>query len=224
MWGSMASVELWQALVLSVGCNPAHPPPADSRSKVNKEYRKRLQVAESHLGSGGTLPLLGEAGSGQPRVRLPDFARWAVSLKWKVPKEFSVWLETGGAPPVAPAAEESAPDRGRRGLPATRTEHENAAPSDDTPVQVESRTDGTAATRNEHEVAASGDGRAALSALGRLGAEARHAPTRDAKALVLDWWSQRRGTMSKEAAADAIVGERLISEARSTIRRWLIGA
>lgn len=58
----------------------------------------------------------------------------------------------------------------------------------------------------------------------RAGAHARHAPTRDAKRLVLDWWADRKGTMTKEAAADAIVNERLVLESRATVRDWLKGA
>jgi hypothetical protein len=62
------------------------------------------------------------------------------------------------------------------------------------------------------------------SEAGRKGAEALHAATRDAKALVLEWWGERSGTMTKEAAADAIVAARLVGEGRATIRRWLQGA
>lgn len=61
-----------------------------------------------------------------------------------------------------------------------------------------------------------------LRELGKKGAVARHASTRDAKALVLQWWNENvKGTMSKEAAADAIVAAKLVSETRQTIRKWL---
>lgn len=60
---------------------------------------------------------------------------------------------------------------------------------------------------------------------GRKGAKSRHAPTRDAKRLVRDWWLEHgAGRMNKEEAADAIVAARLVSEKRTTIRRWLQNA
>lgn len=58
----------------------------------------------------------------------------------------------------------------------------------------------------------------------RAAADKRHAPTRDAKRLVLTWWDANRGAMNKEQAADAIVAARLVSEKRATVRRWLRGA
>lgn len=58
----------------------------------------------------------------------------------------------------------------------------------------------------------------------KAAAEARHAPTRNAKALVLDWWKVNKASMNKEDAADAIVSARLVNETRSTIRGWLKGA
>lgn len=67
----------------------------------------------------------------------------------------------------------------------------------------------------------------------RAAANKRHAPTRDAKALALSWWAQHRadprprggkGTLTKEEAADVIVAMRLVSEGRTTVRKWLRGA
>jgi hypothetical protein len=60
----------------------------------------------------------------------------------------------------------------------------------------------------------------------REAANALHAPTRDAKRLVLKFWDEHRGTMNKEQAADAIAAmkPRLVSESRSTVRNWLKGA
>ena len=66
---------------------------------------------------------------------------------------------------------------------------------------------------------------AAKQALARQGAAARHAPTRDARVLVLAWWRDHgAGRMTREAAADAIVDKRLVGETRRTIRNWLKGA
>lgn len=67
---------------------------------------------------------------------------------------------------------------------------------------------------------------ATKAALATLGAQARHAPTRDAKQLTLRWWANHGsgGRMTKERAADAIVALRLVNEKRSTIRAWLRGA
>jgi hypothetical protein len=59
----------------------------------------------------------------------------------------------------------------------------------------------------------------------RIAASARHAPTRDAKTLVLEWWRANgdKGRLTKEAAADQIIALRLVSESRTTVRRWLAG-
>lgn len=90
MWQSMASVELWEALSLSVGLNPARwPPPRDTPDEVITDYKRRLRVVESHLGPDGTLQLVSGVGArGNPRVRLPKFASWALSLGWRLPDAY----------------------------------------------------------------------------------------------------------------------------------------
>lgn len=89
MWRSMASVALWEALFLSVGQDPTQPPPLDGTDDMSKEYRKRLRVAESHRGPGGTLaPMLTAGLNGDPMVSLPRFASWAMSLGWQLPDAF----------------------------------------------------------------------------------------------------------------------------------------
>ena len=71
------------------------------------------------------------------------------------------------------------------------------------------------------------------ASIGRNAANKRHAPSRDAKALVLTWWAEHKtdrrsdgkpGTITREQAADAIVAARLVSETRTTVRDWLKGA
>jgi hypothetical protein len=69
-----------------------------------------------------------------------------------------------------------------------------------------------------------GDARNLARSRALLGAAVRHAPTRHAKALVLQWWKAHGvGKMTKEQASDAITSGRLVSEARTTVRRWLRG-
>lgn len=64
-----------------------------------------------------------------------------------------------------------------------------------------------------------------LQDFAQLASDARHAPSRDARRLVIEWWNEKgKDRMTKEAAADAIVKARLVHEARSTIRGWLRGA
>lgn len=58
--------------------------------------------------------------------------------------------------------------------------------------------------------------------LATIAANARHAPSRDAKALVLEWWAVHgKGKMKKSEAADEIKRLNLVSEARDTVRDWL---
>lgn len=66
--------------------------------------------------------------------------------------------------------------------------------------------------------------RAVRRAMAKAAAHARHAPTRDARALVGAWWVENgKGRMTKEAAADAIVARRIVGESRRTVRGWLVG-
>ena len=125
MWRSMATVELWEALALSVDRDPAHPPPPSSTDQVNKDYERRLRIAESHLGPGGTLQLVRGASSHTgARVSLPVFAAWALSLGWNLPDAFpravvdssrilidprAPHAERAPAPPTGPSAAESVP-------------------------------------------------------------------------------------------------------------------
>jgi hypothetical protein len=105
MWRSMATVELGDALVLSVGCSPDSMPSQYSATQA-REFAKRLRVAESHRGPGGTLPLVpGVAGDKQPRVRLPDFAAWALSLNWQLPESFPEPNGSAGAKTVTQRSE-----------------------------------------------------------------------------------------------------------------------
>ena len=100
MWRSMATVELVDALALSVGCSPDSMLSQYSAAQAS-EFAKRLRVAESHCGPGGTLPLVVVvAGDKQSRVRLPDFASWALALGWQLPELFP---EPNGSPAGAKA-------------------------------------------------------------------------------------------------------------------------
>lgn len=64
----------------------------------------------------------------------------------------------------------------------------------------------------------------ARSHIARAAANARHAPTRDARRLVTSWWhANGAGKMTKEAAADAIMAARLVGDSRRTVRGWLVG-
>ena len=100
MWRSMATVELVDALALSVGCSPDSMQSQYSATQA-REFSKRLRVAESHCGPDGTLPLVGVvAGEKQSRVRLSDFASWALALGWQLPESFP---EPNGSPAGAKA-------------------------------------------------------------------------------------------------------------------------
>ncbi|WP_395699092.1 hypothetical protein [Aquabacterium sp.] len=65
----------------------------------------------------------------------------------------------------------------------------------------------------------------AKTVLAKIAANARHAPTRDAKALVLKWWADNgKGRMNKMAAAREIKRLNLVSETQETVRDWLTNA
>jgi hypothetical protein len=117
MWRSMATVKLWEALVLSIGENPTRPMPSASESEVNVKYHTRLRVADSHRLSGGTLaPILIVDPGQEERVNLALFASWALSLGWQLPDEFPRSdANSATAAPIKPfrndavAADHSAP-------------------------------------------------------------------------------------------------------------------
>ncbi|WP_442808657.1 hypothetical protein [Trinickia soli] len=100
-------VTLRDAVCLSCGTNPGAVPkdwgemfaaellPQFSASKeVRSEISRRLQIAKSHAGAGGTLPTV--TGDKDGEVYLATFAEWAANTrKWTVPAELRALAGNG---------------------------------------------------------------------------------------------------------------------------------
>jgi hypothetical protein len=90
MWRNMPTVEIWEAVALSLGNSPV-PSSNGSASYYDDEYPKRLRIAKEHLSSqpGSALQLMGGLlGTNHGKVSLSAFRAWAVSLGWTLPPEF----------------------------------------------------------------------------------------------------------------------------------------
>lgn len=96
-WGQVLDVRLWEGVALSLDIEP-HPYGASDTdlpaefwiSDESKELDERLFVATRNLPSAGGLAFT-QIVTGDPSrsmVRLRQFAEWALSLGWNVPREF----------------------------------------------------------------------------------------------------------------------------------------
>ncbi|WP_244108874.1 hypothetical protein [Burkholderia anthina] len=99
VWRDALKVTLRDAVCLSCGTNPMAVPkdwgevfaaellPQFSASKkVRNEISRRLQIAKTHAGTGGTLPTV--TGDKGDEVYLTAFAEWAANtMEWSVPDE-----------------------------------------------------------------------------------------------------------------------------------------
>lgn len=97
-WLSLPSVQLWQALALSCGIRPSTYADALSADGIanERDFRKRMQVAEDHLKVGGQITII------EPHeklhltlVHLQDVANLATLCQWSVPDGFPRSEETG---------------------------------------------------------------------------------------------------------------------------------
>lgn len=106
VWRHAMKATLWDAVCLSCDTNPRAVPkdlngmfvaeliPKIAASKeVRGEISRRLQIAESHAGTGGTLPTV--TGGKDGEVYLATFAEWALNtMKWTVPDELQALAGT----------------------------------------------------------------------------------------------------------------------------------
>lgn len=85
-WSNMATVELWEAIALTLNIEPKFNPQGTC-----PDFDSRMEIALSHLQAGGELQVV-ERNSRLhcSRVRLADVARLAASCvpAWEVPAEF----------------------------------------------------------------------------------------------------------------------------------------
>jgi hypothetical protein len=110
----MPEVELWEAVALSLDCEPNSVKDHQGMWRTGElaEFKDRLQIASRNLGTQKALRPMGGLVSGNPTVclvRLTEFAAWAVSLgHWAVPQEFAALASYGVSAPQAMTAEQHA--------------------------------------------------------------------------------------------------------------------
>ena len=107
----MATAPLWEAVAVSLDTEPSslvREKPVDP-SDAADEFRRRLQIACSHVVGGG-LECLAYGDTPQNPVNLAVFGAWARSIGWRLPE----WFPASPPVPAAPSNEESSETRAAR--------------------------------------------------------------------------------------------------------------
>jgi len=105
-WRQMPHEVLWKAVALSCNVEPRRERLADSDYWMNRarwgdakqddryrEFHDRLEIATARISELAVDPLnMGE--SNVARIKLPEFAAWALSRQWKIPEQFANMANT----------------------------------------------------------------------------------------------------------------------------------
>jgi hypothetical protein len=118
-WRQMPHEVLWKAVALSCNVEPRREQLVDSNFWLNRarwsdaeqderyrEFHDRLEIATARISELAVAPLnMGEANV--TRIKLPEFAAWALSMQWKIPQQLASMAETGTKASKSAAKSES---------------------------------------------------------------------------------------------------------------------
>ena len=105
-WRQMPHEVLWKAVALSCDVEPRRERLGDSDYWINRarwgdaeqddryrEFHDRLEIATARISELEVDPLnMGQ--SNVARIKLPEFAAWALSMQWEIPEEFANMANT----------------------------------------------------------------------------------------------------------------------------------
>lgn len=107
-WRQMPHEMLWKAVALSCNIEPRRERLADSAYWVNRarwggtgeddryrEFRDRLEIATARISELDVVSL-NEGEANAVRIKLPEFAAWALSMEWKIPQPLASMAKTTG--------------------------------------------------------------------------------------------------------------------------------
>ena len=100
-WRQMPHEVLWKAVALSCNIEPRRERLADSNYWINRarwggtgeddsysEFHDRLEIATARISELEVASLnMGEAN--ETRIKLPEFAAWALSMEWEIPQQLA---------------------------------------------------------------------------------------------------------------------------------------
>lgn len=100
-WRQMPNEVLWKAVALSCNIEPRRDPVACHSYWINRarwgdmdqferyrEFHERLEIAEASIGelNSGALNI---SDAKVARIKLPEFAAWALSMQWEIPEQLA---------------------------------------------------------------------------------------------------------------------------------------
>ncbi len=136
-WRHIPKPTVWQAVALSLGIDPDKVIYSRDGRRVGKdlfleslEFKDRIDIACANLGHPGgivsnSIIMVGRGGTTLGcEVSLPQFAEWAMRIRWKIPSELVALAETAPSQSIGQKGGSSglAPDSGDKVLdPRERT-------------------------------------------------------------------------------------------------------
>lgn len=125
-WRQMPHELLWKAVALSCNVEPRRERLADSNYWINRarwgnaqqddryrEFHDRLEIATARISEFNDASLnMGEAN--KARIKLPEFAAWALLMQWKIPQQLANMAKTAtkASKPAAKSETLGATERG----------------------------------------------------------------------------------------------------------------
>ena len=112
LWAHMPKATLTEAVAVSLGIDPSALKPRSGYAEPGKDFERRLKLACAFVSHAGPLKSLDTLppnhlmdGPATATVSLPQFAAWALSMRWELPEKFPRFK----AAPTQPATNSTVP-------------------------------------------------------------------------------------------------------------------